>query len=162
MAIELTDDGTMDTVLRCSECGEEFRYNFDPGPDEEDGEDAYNAFVDWAIEDAESEHECPADDPESQGPQEDDITTEDHETFYQSGDVVLERARYLGRLQDLWYFFPRGSRRSSPVDLGRFGDDVNAALRAYMDRSQYWPNAWFISDHGNAHLISLSQSQEQE
>ena len=27
MAIHLTDDGTLDTVLRCSECGEEMRYN---------------------------------------------------------------------------------------------------------------------------------------
>ena len=28
MAIELSDDGTMDTVLRCNECGEEMRYNW--------------------------------------------------------------------------------------------------------------------------------------
>jgi hypothetical protein len=33
--ITLTDDGTMDTVLRCSECGEEFRFMFDG----EDGRD---------------------------------------------------------------------------------------------------------------------------
>ena len=65
MAIELIDDGTLDTVLRCSECGEEMRYNFDPmddtsdAPDPDSGEvDAYYAFVDWAMEDAESEHRC--------------------------------------------------------------------------------------------------------
>ncbi len=54
----LADDGTMDTVISCDDCGAELRYNFDPGPDEADGEEAYDAFVAWCIEDAESEHEC--------------------------------------------------------------------------------------------------------
>ncbi len=104
MAIELSDDGTMDTVLRCTDCGEEFRFSYD-GPDEQpdtsewtDGErdwfertgeypedraaDAYDAFVDWAIEDATNDHECPsADDSE---PQEPDT---------ENGDIV-ERGRY--------------------------------------------------------------------
>lgn len=34
MSIELTDDGTMDTVLRCTDCGEEMRYNYDNGPED--------------------------------------------------------------------------------------------------------------------------------
>lgn len=66
MAIKLTDDGTLDTVLRCSECGEEFRYSYAnsdwPDPGTEDAptlEAAYDAFVEWAIEDATNEHECP-------------------------------------------------------------------------------------------------------
>ena len=63
MAIELTDDGTLDTVLRCSECGGEIRYNFGASSefadDDQSNESAYNDFVKWAIEDAESEHECP-------------------------------------------------------------------------------------------------------
>lgn len=48
---ELSDDGTMDTVVRCTECGQEDRYNFEPGPDaDEDADDtdneaAYDAFV---------------------------------------------------------------------------------------------------------------------
>ena len=60
--IVLSDDGTMDTVLVCTECREEFRYNYDPEPsepgDERSDEQAYDDFIDWAIEDAESEHEC--------------------------------------------------------------------------------------------------------
>ncbi len=56
MAFELSDDGTMDTVLVCSFCGVEARYTFDG----EDGE-SYDEFVAWAIEDAEGDHdhECP-------------------------------------------------------------------------------------------------------
>lgn len=58
MAIVLTDDGTLDTVLRCTECGEELRYHC--GPDEE-ATQTYDEFVEWAIKDAESDHACDID-----------------------------------------------------------------------------------------------------
>lgn len=53
--IVLTDDGTMDTVLKCEDCGEEMRYTF--MPDDIEGE-TYDEFVKWAIEDCEDEHVC--------------------------------------------------------------------------------------------------------
>lgn len=74
--IELTDDGTLDTVLRCSRCGKEMRYNYDPSEDEiaeriehnrrqgqifsrtNAEDDAHDAFVEWAIEDATDNHDC--------------------------------------------------------------------------------------------------------
>lgn len=153
MAIELTDDGTLDTVLRCSECGEEFRYNFDEHGEDctvEDGScDCYDAFVEWAIEDAESEHDCaPADEPT-----EDDLTTTDHETFYQYGTKVLE----LGARDEWWFDKQTGGIRCNSL-LGTF-PDYRAAIRAYMDRVRFWPNAWFISDHGNAHRIDLTKGK---
>lgn len=49
----LEDDGTLDTVLQCSECGEELRYNYSAG--EDDG--TYGDFVAWAKEDAAEQHE---------------------------------------------------------------------------------------------------------
>ncbi len=56
MAFERRGDGTMDTVLVCVGCGAEARYTFDG-----EGEETYDAFVEWAIEDAEGDHdhECP-------------------------------------------------------------------------------------------------------
>ncbi len=60
----LGDDGTMDTVVVCEECGEESRYNY---ADEEDplnveptthDDQAYAEFVQWAIQDADALHEC--------------------------------------------------------------------------------------------------------
>lgn len=62
--IVLGDDGTMDTVVRCTECGAELRYNFDPAAAEsdaaeDDGKDPYDEFVTWAIDDATNEHACP-------------------------------------------------------------------------------------------------------
>ena len=57
--IVLGDDGTMDTVLHCTECGQEFRYNFDASDCPDSAlDDQYNDFISWAIQDAESDHEC--------------------------------------------------------------------------------------------------------
>lgn len=60
MSIRLVDDGTLDTVLRCSQCNEWFRYNYDPcGSDFDQAEEgAYDAFVEWALDDVEMEHVC--------------------------------------------------------------------------------------------------------
>lgn len=61
MPIELSDDGTLDTVLKCSDCGEEFRYNFDPDSDGDASDSkAYNDFVQWAIDNATDDHDCEA------------------------------------------------------------------------------------------------------
>jgi hypothetical protein len=75
--IELSDDGTMDTVLRCSECSAEFRGNYDRMEDlerddtgkyivgncryqtEEQASQAdYDLFVEDFIEEVEDEHVC--------------------------------------------------------------------------------------------------------
>jgi hypothetical protein len=92
-------------------------------------------------------------DAEPTEPQEDDITTEDHETFYQSGKRVLMQEG-SGR----WYMFDRKHPDGLPLNTLRAGDemDYKAALRTYMDRTNFYPNCWFISDHGNAHLIDLA------
>lgn len=39
--------------------------------------------------------------------------------------------------------------------LGKFieWNDVEAAIREYASRHQWFPNVWKISDHGNAHLV---------
>jgi hypothetical protein len=64
--IQLSDDGTLDTVLCCADCGEEFRFNFDGmGPDgiiedETEAQAAYDAFVEGSIAEITDEHECGA------------------------------------------------------------------------------------------------------
>lgn len=59
----------------------------------------------------------------------DDLTTEDHAKFYQDGKLVLS------------------------LDPDLTTEEMWAALDAYMDRTQHWPSVWFISDHGNEHLM---------
>lgn len=72
--------------------------------------------------------ECKAERNEPPEPDEDDITTSDHLTFYASGREI--------------------------VRVGA-DDDWRPAVRAWMERSQFYPNVWWISDHGNPHLLSL-------
>jgi len=59
--------------------------------------------------------------PEEAEPDEDSITTEDHQTWFQYGKVYHQ-------------------------------GDANS-LRRKMDKDQFWPDVFWISDHGNAHLI---------
>lgn len=74
MAFILTDDGTMDTVVRCEHCGEEVRFNYDPTGNNPEPRDydtpkdiatrneqnrwLYDAWVAECIEDAKGDHEC--------------------------------------------------------------------------------------------------------
>ncbi len=41
--------------------------------------------------------------------------------------------------------------------IGLFGeeDDAYKAIREDMEANQFWPNVWFISDHGNASIITI-------
>jgi hypothetical protein len=49
------DDGTLDTVLKCTKCGEVFRGNWMPG---ESPEDSYTSSVIWFVTDVEQQHVC--------------------------------------------------------------------------------------------------------
>jgi hypothetical protein len=69
-------------------------------------------------------------DEEPQSPEEDDITTVDHHTFYQYGKLWLE----------------------TPEDWE--WEETAKAIQAQMEKDRFFPNCWWISDHGNAHLIT--------
>ncbi len=62
MAMLLGDDGTLDTVIVCSECGAEMRYShdgdFDGDSDDRTDEQRHADFVAWAKEDSAEQHEC--------------------------------------------------------------------------------------------------------
>lgn len=62
--IVLADDGTLDTVLRCSECGEEFRGTFDSSfSDAGLDRTTYQTYTEWVadfIADVDEEHDCRA------------------------------------------------------------------------------------------------------
>ena len=44
---------------------------------------------------------------------------------------------------------PNAEDRHTPAD------NAYQQVKQHMEKEGYWPNAWFISDHGNAHLIDL-------
>jgi hypothetical protein len=74
-----------------------------------------------------------AEETEPQQPEEGDYTTEDHHRFYQHGKLVVE--------------------------VGP-DDDWRLAVVRHMEINKFWPNVWFISDHGNAHLLSFLEGHQ--
>jgi len=53
-----------------------------------------------------------------------------------------------------------GGRTSVSVDgkfLGEFNSDEEAveALKEWMEKNQYWPGVWYVSDHGNINPFTL-------
>jgi hypothetical protein len=166
MAIELIDDGTLDTVLRCSECNEEMRYSTPMDAyDETDGpcehgvksggdgcSDCRDAWIAELITECSDEHVCAVDeDDEPNGPQDDDLTTSDHISFYYHGG---HKAFHLQETSKGTFRINAHPRRHVPGEYAT----VERAIRAFMQAEQYWPNCWFISDHGNAHLMDLNRA----
>lgn len=78
----------------------------------------------WDEEGEEGEAEEPDE------PQEDDLVTEDHSNFYMGHKKVLT------------------------VDPEATEHEMWLELIKYMKKSHFYPNVWFISDHGNSHLMS--------
>jgi hypothetical protein len=83
-----------------------------------------------APDDEDSDDEDSDDDDEPSEPDDEDWVTEDHITF---------RAH--------------GTRGVLVVPEGAEWRDV---LKARMVADNFFPNVWFVSDHGNAHILSLS------
>jgi hypothetical protein len=86
-------------------------------------------FIASAQADEEDDEDTPS------GPDEEDLVTEDHRRFYSHG--VAGRVRVT---------VPEG-------------EDWRPHVRAWMQRSGFFPNVWFLSDHGNYHLMSMSDEQ---
>jgi hypothetical protein len=72
--ISLIDDGTLDTVFKCGECGEEMRFMFDPEEllellDPEDPAKVYDDFVYRSLRTCQDEHVCKNENEDEAGPE---------------------------------------------------------------------------------------------
>lgn len=52
-SFSLVDDGTLDTVIVCDNCGKETRFTYD-----NNSRDEYGDFIEWCIEELKNDHEC--------------------------------------------------------------------------------------------------------
>ena len=68
-------------------------------------------------------------------PDEGDYVTEDFLNFYQYGKLAVAVAE---------------------------GEPWAHILEAHMKHEQFWPDVWFISDHGNAHLVDMFDALQNE
>lgn len=98
------------------------------------------------------EVEAADEDDEPSEPDEDDITTQDHRRFFQHGKIVLEPYDRHAEDPHVWYAWI-GTQRQQVILQA---NDYREALRQYVARDQFWPTCWFISDHGNAHVMDLA------
>lgn len=80
------------------------------------------------------------DDPPEE-PGEEDMTTADH--------------------INLWDGSVFGGHRK-PAVVVREGQDWRREVKRYMLKQKFYPNVWFISDHGNAHLLNLNGDDDGE
>jgi len=67
-------------------------------------------------------------------PEEGDLITEDHRTFWEVGDFCAPVLCFSEETP--WA-------------------EVCALIRLYFSEQRFWPDVWFISDHGNAHLLDI-------
>ncbi len=81
---------------------------------------------------------------EGQWPEEDHIVTDDHLTFYQHGKQVISFEKTGRDIDEGMYVV---------LETGVEFEDMWDAINAHMEATSYFPNVWFISDHGNAHLM---------
>lgn len=70
-------------------------------------------------------------------PQEGDLVTEDHQHFYEVG----------------------GTRNRPAITIPEEADraEMEEALALFFDTQKFWPNVWWISDHGNAHRLEVAR-----
>jgi hypothetical protein len=74
-----------------------------------------------------------------------------HTDFYhepEEGDYILSSNGYKTSLSIQGEKFLCYADSMSEAELVHF-------IRERMVKEQYWPNVWFISDHGNARLVRL-------
>lgn len=87
----------------------------------------------WSVVNTDDDEIVDDEDKEPLEPEEGDLTSSNGTDWYQYGKKVFTISEDLDR------------------------NERNEELQAFMDKEQFWPNCWNISDHGNAHIISFDQ-----
>ncbi len=108
-------------------------------------------------------------------PQEGDYTTEDHLNFYQYGKLVVEvpnekqaRNAWINEQEKAG----KEDSRYADDDLDpeyvynvedfRYNDDWKPHVKAHMEKEQFFPNIFWISDHGNVNLLSIEEDDDEK
>ena len=74
-------------------------------------------------------------------PEEGDLFTYDYRFFFEAGNASVFDVRL---------------RRRIKVEVPE-GKDWQPYVKAYMDKQQFWPSVWFVSDHGNCTQLELGR-----
>lgn len=77
-------------------------------------------------------------------PDEGDITFEGGAPVYQDGQIIIDEID-----DDVFRVLKTNTEYN----------DLYEAIKAHMNADGYWPNVWNVSDHGNAHMVSLGRKR---
>ena len=78
------------------------------------------------------------DDFEAEGPSEEDILISDTGPLGSLYSVGVKGGKYIGTFKDM--------------------EEVDKAIREYMEKAKMWPNVWYIDDHGGHQLHKMSEA----
>jgi len=73
-------------------------------------------------------------------------------------DVYEESSEPEPQEEDIFFGDERGKTivSCSGKVIGTFHEEeeARAFIKRWMEKEKYWPNVWFVSDHGNMHLVT--------
>lgn len=106
--------------------------------EDEDDEDRYSVFDqdewDRRFQDDDEDSE---EYPEDNEPQEEDIVISDCGGLGAKTCVSIVGGKFLGEFED--------------------GDEAYDYIRKWMEKNQFWPTVWYVSDHGNASVVNINE-----
>ena len=100
-------------------------------------------LIDEVKDDADNEE---SDDQDPTEPSECDLVTTDHVHFYEY-DIANEYGDTSAK--------PTMSKGVVLTIDEDAEESMTSQLKHFMDKNRFWPNVWFLSDHGNYHLMCL-------
>ena len=54
------------------------------------------------------------------------------------------------------HFYERGMSKGVVLTIDEDAEEsMTSQLKHFMDKNRFWPNVWFLSEHGNYHLMCL-------
>jgi len=71
------------------------------------------------------------------------------EDLMEQGDITITPCGPLGSMYSV------GEVEGKHIGEYSTDEEVKIAIYEYMEKNQFWPSLWFISDHGNVSSYSL-------
>lgn len=98
--------------------------------------------------------ECDCDEPWEHAEFDDEDNWPDYAKGPEDGDYIITSCGPLGG-QTVIYKYNSPPWRHIVKD----GDDIKKIISDEMEREQFWPNIWSLSDHGNLSITTLEEVQ---
>lgn len=156
--VSLVDDGTLDTVIDIN--GHEQRFDWEFASywrDEETGELSDEGLEELALDALSSMEPEELDELSGEVPDEDDIAQAvegDEDDEPQEEDLIYAPSGNLGSKLTL--------SQVGGKEIGTYNsdDEVIKAAKDWMEQNNFYPNLWFIDDHGESQRVEVTEKKK--